>query len=37
MSLKNGHFQNGDCFAIIAFCSNSILVTNYATAGRPYV
>ena len=29
-SHKNEHFSNGDYFAIIAFCSHSILLTNYA-------
>ena len=32
-SLKNKHLRNGDFFAIIAFCSRSILLTNYATGG----
>ena len=29
-SHKNEHLSNGDYFAIIAFCSHSILLTNYA-------
>ena len=32
-SLRNNHFGNGDYFAIIAFCSHSMLLTNYATGG----
>ena len=32
-SLKNKHLRNGDYFAIIALCSHSILLTNYATGG----
>ena len=31
ISLKNKHLRNGDYFAITAFCSHSILLTNYAT------
>ena len=30
MSLENKHLRNGDHFAIIAFFSHSILLTNYA-------
>ena len=33
MSLKNKHLCNSDYFAIIAFRSNSILLTNYAKNG----
>ena len=33
MSLKNKHLSNSDYFAIIAFRSNSILLTNYAKNG----
>ena len=32
-SLKNKHLRYGDYSAIIAFCSHSILLTNYATGG----
>ena len=38
-SLKNKHLCNDDYFAIIAFCSHSILLTNYAKnrpLGVPY-
>ena len=38
-SHKNKHLRNGDHFAVIAFCSHSILLTNYAKhglVGAPY-
>ena len=30
-SLRNKHLPNDDYFTFIAFCSNSILLTTYAT------
>ena len=33
MSLKKVHLRNGDHFAVIAACSHSILLTNYAKNG----
>ena len=30
---KIKHLHNGDYFAIVALCSHSILLTNYATGG----
>ena len=33
-SLKNKQLRNGNYFAIIAFCSHSILLTNYAKTGQ---
>ena len=32
-SIKNQRLRNGDCFAIIAFCSHSLLLTNCTTGG----
>ena len=31
--LKNKRLRNGDYFAMVAFCSHSILLKNYATVG----
>ena len=33
MTLKNKHLRKGDYFAIVAFCSHSILLTNNAKTG----
>ena len=33
MSLKNKHVRYGNYFVIIALCSHSILLANYAKAG----
>ena len=32
-TFKNKHLRNDDYFAIIAFCSHSILLTNHAKNG----